>query len=129
MGFLVSMRRASSASTFATSAAASARLPCVSSASSGRPSAAVTSHAASSNALVVPWPKATPPSFRRFDVCVTSSTSVIVAASSRDELLERRPVDVLQHVEVGDRDVLVDLVDARVDGPELDDLGAELGEK
>src|SRR5690242_7230296 len=129
IGLRVSMRRTRSASTLASSAAASVRLFCVSSASSGRPMAAVTSHAASSNAFVVPWPNATPASFRRCDVRVTSSTRVIAAAPSRDELLERRPVDVLQHVEVGDRDVLVDLVDARVDRTELDDLGADLRQK
>ena len=114
------MRRAISASAFACSSALSARLPLVSSASSGRPSDQVTSQAASSKALPVPWPNETPACLSRSDAATTSSTSVIAIKS-----LERRAVDVLQHVEARDLDVLVDLVDARVDRAELDDLLAD----
>src|SRR5205085_1336133 len=41
---------------------------------------------------------------------------------SAHELLEGRAVDVLEHVQAGDLDLLVDLVDAGVDRTELDDL-------
>src|SRR4051812_7270877 len=126
VGFLVSMRRLTSASTFAAPAGSISRLPCDSSASSGRPSAQVTSQAASSNAFVVPWPNEMPAPFSRSETATTSETSVIVASlRSGDELLERRAIDGLQHVHAGDLDPLVDLVDARVDRAELDHFLAD----
>ena len=93
------------------------RLALVSSASSGRPSDQVTSQAASSKALPVPWPNDTPACLSRSDAATTSSTSVMTT-----QLLERSSVDVFQHVEAGDPRPLVDLVDALVDRAELDDL-------
>src|SRR4029079_9807151 len=134
------MRRAIKASTRCLSSSLTGRLPFVSSASSGRPSDQVTSHAASSKGLPVPWPNETPACLSRSAAATTSSTSVMVRGAaprampprrraesdarggvrSCRQLLEGRAVDVLEHVEARDLDVLVDLVDARVDRAELD---------
>src|ERR1019366_5481872 len=137
------MRRETSASAFARSSAESSCPARASSASSGRPSAHVTSHAASSKALPVPWPNETSARFRRSLCAWTSSTSVMVRpwrcapsrqkgirasegrAGSRDEALERAPVDVFQRLEAGHFDAFVDLVDARIDRAEFDDLGTD----
>ena len=63
--------------------ASTSRWPRVSSASSGRPSAQVTSQAASSKALPVPWPNETPARFRRSLCAMTSSTRVMRTSRSR----------------------------------------------
>src|SRR5664280_863727 len=139
------MRRVTSASALVASSAAISRAPRVSSASSGRPIAHVTSQAASSKALPVPWPNETPARFSRSLWALTSWTRGIacraapramappwgaaseasVGAMSCHQALEGAAIDVLQHVEAGDVDALVDLVDAGIDRPELDHLGAD----
>src|SRR5450755_3038313 len=122
------MRRDTSASALAESSADTARCPRVSRASNGSPSAQVTSHAASSKALPVPWPNETPECLRRSLCATTSSTSVMplnAARRSRDEPLEGAAVNVFQHVEACQVDALVDLVDARIDRAELDHFAAQ----
>jgi hypothetical protein len=84
--------------------------------------------------LVVPWPKADAGGFqlRRAWLRPVECTVFIgpvprrVAAASQ---FQRAPVDVLQRIDLGHVDVLVDLVDAGVDRAELDDLRADLGDE
>ena len=116
------MRRATSASAFACSSAAIARSPLVSSASSGRPS----DHSHEPRGFVERVAGAVAERDARLlragrSGAATSSTSVM-----RQQALERAAVDVLQRVEAGDLDALVDLVDAGVERPELDHLRADL---
>src|SRR5690606_16904240 len=50
-------------------------------------------------------------------------------SGKRKQALQRAAVNVLQRFQVGDGNVLVDLVNAGVDGTEFYDLGADAGDK
>ncbi len=51
------------------------------------------------------------------------------ASCSGQQPLEYATIDRRQRLEIGDGDALVELVDRRVDRPELDDLGANVGDE
>src|SRR5690348_7951835 len=53
----------------------------------------------------------------------------IGASRSGQQALEYATVDRRQRLQIGDSDPLVELVDRRVDRPELDDLGANVGDE
>src|SRR5678815_2075 len=109
-----------------------------SSRSSGRCSACSSRYAASSYALVVPWPNARCAAPKRVtdqrsqSRTVSGSGGGVIARGiagarrSREQPLEDAAVDRGERLEVGDGDALVELVDGRVDRPELDDLVADV---
>src|SRR5687768_11238074 len=54
---------------------------------------------------------------------------LLTALASREQGAQRVQVDARQHLELVERDVLVQLVDAGVDRAELDHLGADLDDE
>src|SRR5436190_3890371 len=110
-------RRSASRSMRSTSATGAPR-----SASKGSPRPRRTSHAASSCASSVPWPQKSAAAEKRLSIRAISSPSVKQRA-------QRVEIDERKDLELGQRDVLVQLVDGRVDRAKLDHFRADIDDE
>src|SRR5881392_2840017 len=100
-----------------------------SSSPSGSSSVNSARYTASSNAVAMPWPKNRSASSNAASPASITCPSVSLTSSMRQQLFERAEINAVQAVDVGDLHVLVQLVDGGVDGAELGDFIADLGDE